>query len=102
MSTTETKLQVKTGQVKTDQVNNDPVPVKTEHVVAEEMVREPTKKCCTTMSKDMRIACHCCRKTWSCCLNSCEGCCFVLSKCCLFSSDMALGCNKCLEQIDCD
>ena len=60
------------------------------------------KKCCKTASAEVRCVCHCCMKTWSFSLNAIDGGCFVLSKCCLFSSDMAIGCNKCLETVDCD
>lgn len=40
--------------------------------------------------------------TWSLLLNSCECVCKGLSNCCLCCSSVFLGCNKCLEQMDCD
>lgn len=63
---------------------------------------EPKKKCCTNMSKDARWCLHCCIKTWSCTLNTCECCCTGLSDCCLFCSAVALGSKKFMEEIDCD
>jgi len=67
----------------------------------EQMEREPVKKCCT-VSQQVKCACHCCLRTWSCSLNACEGCCTVTSATCIFMSTLALACNKCLEYIDCD
>lgn len=70
----------------------------------EEMVREEekVKKCCSIMKEDVHIAGKCCAYTWCGALNSIECCCVALSKCCLFMSEGAMGCNNCLEQIDCD
>ena len=78
-----------------------PLEIKTEEVVAEVMEREPKKKCCE-LSKDVKCVCHCCLRTWSLSLNAMEGCCSVLSTGCLCLSALALDCNKCLEQMDCD
>ena len=69
--------------------------------VVEEMAREPVKKCCQ-ISAEVKSVCHCCLRSWSFCLNGVEGTCALLSGCCLFASSLALGCNKCLEQMDCD
>jgi hypothetical protein len=44
----------------------------------------------------------CCVKSWSSCLNICECICTGLSNICLLCSSCFLGCNKCLEQLDCD
>ena len=60
------------------------------------------KKCGNCLSKDARCLFHCCIKTWSFTLNGCECCCAGLSACCIFSSAVAMGCNKCMESIDCD
>jgi hypothetical protein len=35
-------------------------------------------------------------------LNGCEGCCSILSACFLNLSKCTDGCNRCLEQMDCD
>lgn len=69
--------------------------------VVETMDRETVKKCCV-VSAEVKPVCHCCLRSWSLCLNSIEGTCALLSGCCLFASSLALGCNKCLEQMDCD
>lgn len=69
--------------------------------VVEEMAREPVKKCCVA-SAEVKSVCHYCLRSWSLCLNGIEGTCSLLSGCCLFASSVALGCNKCLEQMDCD
>lgn len=61
-----------------------------------------TKKCCCQVKEDTCICLRCAAKTWSLCLNGFEGCFSALSTCCLLSSSIAIGCNKCLEQIDCD
>lgn len=45
---------------------------------------------------------HCCVRSWSLCLNGVEAICSGLSFCCIGLSDLAIGCNKCLEQMDCD
>jgi hypothetical protein len=63
--------------------------------------REPVKKCCK-VSEQVRCACHCCLRSWSLSLNACEGCCAISSAACIFMSTLAMGCNKCLEQMDCD
>lgn len=67
----------------------------------ETMEREPVKKCCK-VSEKVKCACHCCLRTWSLSLNACEGCCAISSAACIFMSTLAMGCNKCLEQMDCD
>jgi hypothetical protein len=64
--------------------------------------KEPKKKCCSYLSKDARWCFHCCIKTWSCTLNTCECCCGGLSACCIFSSGLANSFRNCLEEIDCD
>jgi hypothetical protein len=67
----------------------------------EEMDRETSKKCCT-VSQQAKCACNCCLRTWSCSLNTVEGCCVISSAACIFMSTLAIGCNKFLEYIDCD
>ena len=62
---------------------------------------EKPKKCCN-LEDSTKKTLYCCVKSWSLCLNSCEGCCSALSTTCLFFSYLATGCNKCLEQMDCD
>jgi hypothetical protein len=62
---------------------------------------EPVKRCCK-VSEQTRCACHCCLRSWSLILNACEGCCAFSSAVCIFMSSLAIGCNKCLEQMDCD
>ena len=62
---------------------------------------EPVKRCCK-VSEQTRCACHCCLRSWSLTLNACEGCCAFSSAVCIFMSSLAIGCNKCLEQMDCD
>ena len=74
------------------------MPPTTETIIREEI---GAKKCCS-VSKDIYNVMYCCFKTWSFSLNVCEGGCMCLSKSCLLCSDLALGCNKCLEQMDCD
>jgi hypothetical protein len=69
---------------------------------AVEVMERETKKVCCAINKDVRCACHYCLRCWSLSLNGCEGCCSILSATCLFLSSVALGCNKCLEQMDCD
>jgi hypothetical protein len=69
--------------------------------VVEKMEREPVKKCCQ-VSDEVKSVCNCCLRSWSLCLNGIEGTCSLLSGCCLFASGLAIGCNKCLEQMDCD
>lgn len=68
----------------------------------EEEEKEPKKKCCAYLSKDARWCFHCCIKSWSCTLNTCECCCAGLSACCIFSSGVANSCKDCMEEIDCD
>jgi len=63
---------------------------------------EPVKKCCSTAKEDVHIVCKCCAYTWCMSLNSIECCCVSLSKICILLSDVALCCNKALEEIDCD
>lgn len=72
--------------------------------IVEEMVRgeEKVKKCCAVMKEDVHIAGKCCAYTWCCTLNGIECCCVSMSKLCLAMSEAAMGCNKLLEQIDCD
>jgi len=72
---------------------------KVEKIEREE--KEPVKRCCK-VSEQVRCACHCCLRSWSLSLNTCEGCCVVSSAVCIFMSTLAIGCNKCLEQMDCD
>lgn len=67
----------------------------------ERIEREPIKKCCS-VSEEVRCICHCCIRSWSLSLNACEGCCAISSAACIFMSALAMGCNKCLEQMDCD
>jgi hypothetical protein len=62
---------------------------------------EPKKRCCK-VSEEVRCVCHCCLRSWSLSLNACEGCCAISSAACIFMSALAIGCNKCLEQMDCD
>jgi hypothetical protein len=69
--------------------------------VVQEMVREPSKKCCQ-VSPEVKSVCHCCLRSWSLCLNGVEGTCSILSASCIILSNLAIGCNKCLEQMDCD
>ena len=57
---------------------------------------EDTDKC------TLRKSTYCCIRSWSLCLNGIEGICSGLSFCCIGLSDLAIGCNKCLEQLDCD
>ena len=87
--------------------NNEPIEIKVVAVqtpVAQTMVRNaPTKKngcrdCCRAV-----INCaHCTKRTWTCCLNVCEGVCIGSSVACVFCSDSCLACSRCLEQIDGD
>lgn len=72
-------------------------------IIATMMEREkPVKKCCNIMKEDVHIAGKCCAYSWCFTLNGIECCCVGLSKLCICFSDMALCCNNCLEQIDCD
>ena len=63
-------------------------------VATQEIVRDPVVK------RD--AVSHCCVRSWSLCLNSVEAICSGLSFCCIGLSNLAIGCNKCLEQLDCD
>lgn len=72
-----------------------------EPVVGEKIERETTKKCCE-LTQDVKKGCHYCLRCWSLSLNGVEGCCSILSACCIGFSNIAIGCNKCLEQMDCD
>lgn len=72
------------------------------HSIVMSREEQVAAKCCNTMKEDVHILCRCCAYTWCCTLNGIEGLCFGLSKCCLFASEAAMGCNKCLEKIDCD
>jgi len=89
-------------QMDTIQIS-DEKPVETAEVapVVETMEREPVKKCCV-LSPKVRSGCHYCVRCWSLSLNSVEGCCSILSAGCILLSNLAIGCNKCLEQLDCD
>ena len=81
-------------------------------VIPEEMAREEQKKqnsCCTVMKEDVHIAGKCCAYSWcftlngvECCCVSMSTCCVSMSTCCVTLSDLALYCNKFLEEIDCD
>jgi len=75
-----------------------------ESPVIQEMDRETdkVKKCCNIMKEDVHIICKCCAYTWCFSLNSIECCCLSMSKCSLFMSNVFIGCNNFLEQIDCD
>lgn len=63
----------------------------------EVMLRDDELNKCT-----LRKSTYCCIRSWSLCLNGLEGICSGLSYCCIGLSDLAIGCNKCLEQLDCD
>jgi hypothetical protein len=67
-----------------------------------EMKKEQTTKHCCKENQQVKCVCHCCLRTWSLSLNVCEGCCAISSAMCIFMSTLAIGCNKCLEQMDCD
>jgi hypothetical protein len=73
-----------------------------EPVIQEEVGKVVAKKCCNTMKEDVHIAFKCCAYTWCISLNGIECCCLTVSKVCGFISDIAMCCNKALEQIDCD
>jgi len=81
---------------KEDEKQNEPI--------VETMIREDetTKKCCSIMKEEVHVAFKCCAYTWCVSLNGIECCCVGLSKMCILMSDLALCCNKALEQIDCD
>ena len=77
--------------------------VQPEEVKVDVMVREEVvKSCCSTKKEDVHIAGKCCAYTWCISLNGIECCCVSLSAMCTTLSNMALCCNKFLEQIDCD
>ena len=89
----------------------DPVPLENsqaEEVVlkapeaVEEIKREEEKKRCCKISKEARCMFFGCVRCWSLSLNGCEGCCSILSACFLNLSKCTDGCNRCLEQMDCD
>jgi hypothetical protein len=77
---------------------------KKEEQIVQSMEREaePKNKCCKIMKEDVHVAGKCCAYTWCCTLNGIECCCVGMSRCFIGLSDIALACNKCLEQIDCD
>ena len=54
------------------------------------------------VEKKARGCICCCVKVWSSCLNMVQCICTGLSNTCLLCSSCFLGCNKCLEQMDCD
>lgn len=66
--------------------------------------KEPNgcSECCRNCCKATTNCAHCTRRTWTCCLNICEGICIGSSTACIFCSDSCLACNRCLEQIDGD
>jgi len=77
-------------------------PTKPEDVTP--MVREgvvPVKTCCVK-KENVHVAAKCCAYSWCISLNGIECCCVSLSKLCIIMSDIAICCNKALEQIDCD
>lgn len=79
-----------------------PEPLDESYLQEKIMVREPAKKCCKIVKKDVNIICRSALNCWSCSLNGLEGCCLGLSSICLAISRLAVGCNRCLEQLDCD
>ena len=79
------------------------VVIQVEMVIPVEMVREEKQnKCCKVMKEDVHIAGKCCAYSWCFTLNGIECCCVTMSACCVTLSNLALYCNKCLEEIDCD
>lgn len=62
--------------------------------------------CCKVCCSDCKLfagGIFCCFvNSWSCILNSIEGCCFGCSGMCICLSKSALLCRACLEKIDCD
>ena len=68
------------------------------------MIREevPVKKCCMTKKENVHVAAKCCAYSWCISLNGIECCCMTMSKLCIIMSDIAICCNKALEEIDCD
>ena len=85
-------------------VEKKPEEPETIALAAETLEREiePVKKCCSCLSKDARWLFHCCIKTWSCTLNTCECCCGGLSAGCVFCGGVAHSCKDCMEELDCD
>lgn len=78
-------------------------PTKPEEV--QPMVREevvPVKTCCGTKKEQVHVAAKCCAYSWCISLNGIECCCVTMSKLCIIMSDIAICCNKALEEIDCD
>lgn len=71
---------------------------KNESVVVAEVIQrdEPDTK------QERKKTGNCCVRTWSICLNGIEAICSALSYCCIGCSGLAMSCNKCLEEIDCD
>ena len=69
-------------------------------IMREEVV--PVKKCCKTKKENVHVAAKCCAYSWCISLNGIECCCMTMSKLCIIMSDIAICCNKALEEIDCD
>jgi len=65
-------------------------------VAAEVMIRDESG--CSCVSDTVK----CCKCSCSLCLNGAEVFCGALSLCCIGMSNLALGCKKCLEEVDCD
>jgi len=79
-----------------------PVPESAPILAPEVMVREQPKSECEKCKTCLGDSAKCCKCSWSLCLNGVEALCTGLSICCISMSDVALSCNKCLEQMDCD
>lgn len=75
----------------------EPIPQEEPVVPTQVILRDEDPKKCTLKSST-----YCCIRSWSLCLNGFEGICSGLSYCCIGLSGLAIGCNKCLEQLDCD
>jgi len=77
-------------------------PTKPEEITP--MVRDevPVKTCCVTKKENVHVAAKCCAYSWCISLNGIECCCMTMSKLCIIMSDIAICCNKALEEIDCD
>jgi hypothetical protein len=69
-------------------------------IIREEVV--PVKTCCVTKKENVHVAAKCCAYSWCISLNGIECCCMTMSKLCIIMSDIAICCNKALEEIDCD
>jgi hypothetical protein len=67
-----------------------------------EIKKEQTTKHCCKENQQVKCVCHCCLRTWSLSLKVCRSCCTFSSAVCIFMSTLAIGCNKNLEQMDCD